>query len=111
MQDIQHQFVTAVSRSRNIPEEQVTTIADGRIMTGRQALDVKLVDQLGNFSVAVDKAASLAKIQGRPELVYPKKDRLSIIRGLLQEEGVKILGNILSQLAGPSTENPISYGI
>lgn len=111
MQDIQNQFVMAVSRSRNIPEEQVSTIADGRIMTGRQALDAKLVDQLGNFSVAVDKAASLAKIQGRPELVYPKKDRLSIIRGLLQEEGVKILANALRRLLGSSTENPISYGI
>jgi protease-4 len=111
MQDIQKQFVTAVSKSRNLPEEQVSAISDGRIMTGRQALDAKLVDQLGNFSVAVDKAASLAGIEGRPELVYPKKDRISIMRELLQEEGAKTLGNALRQLLGSSTDNPVSYGI
>jgi protease-4 len=111
MQDIQKQFITAVAKSRNLPEDQVSAIADGRIMTGHQALDAKLVDQLGNFSVAVDKAASLAGIEGRPELVYPKKDRISIMRELLQEEGAKTLGNALRQLLGFSTDNPVSYGI
>jgi len=111
MQDIQKQFVTAVAKSRNLPEEQVSAIADGRIMTGHQALDAKLVDELGNFSVAVDKAASLARIQGRPELVYPKKDRISIMKELLQEAGAKTLGNALRQLLGSSTDNPVSYGI
>ena len=111
MQDIQKQFVTAVAESRKLPEEQVSAIADGRIMTGHQALDAKLVDELGNFSVAVDKAAGLAGIEGRPELVYPKKDRISIMRELLQEEGAKTLGNALRQLLGSSTDNPVSYGI
>ena len=111
MQDIQKQFVTAVAKSRKLPEEQVSAIADGRIMTGHQALDAKLVDELGNFSVAVDKAAGLAGIEGRPELVYPKKDRISIMRELLQEEGAKTLSNALRQLLGSSTDNPVSYGI
>jgi protease IV len=111
MQDIQKQFVTAVSKSRNLSEDQVLAIADGRIMTGHQALDTKLVDELGNFSVAVDRAAGLAGIEGRPELVYPKKDRISIVRELLQEEGTKTLGNVLRQLLGSSVENPVSYGI
>ncbi|RKX61099.1 MAG: signal peptide peptidase SppA [Thermodesulfobacteriota bacterium] len=111
MQDIQKQFVTAVAKSRKLPKEQVSAIADGRIMTGHQALDAKLVDQLGNFSVAVDKAAGLAGIEGRPELVYPKKDRISIMRELLQEEGTKTLGNALRQLLGSSAGSPVSYGI
>jgi protease-4 len=111
MQDIQRQFVTAVAESRKLPEEQVSTIADGRIMTGHQALDAKLVDELGNFSVAVDKAANLAGIEGRPELVYSKRGRLSIMRELLQEEGAKTLINVLRQLLGSSTDNPVYYGI
>ncbi|MEA1990848.1 MAG: signal peptide peptidase SppA [Thermodesulfobacteriota bacterium] len=111
MQDIQKQFVTAVAESRKLPEEQVSAIADGRIMTGHQALDAKLVDQLGNFSVAVDKAASLAGIEGRPELVYPKKNRISIMKEFLREEGAKTLGNALRQLLGSSTDSPVSYGI
>lgn len=111
MQDIQKQFVKAVSKSRNLSEDQVLAIADGRIMTGHQALDTKLVDELGNFSVAVDRAAGLAGIEGRPELVYPKKDRISIVRELLQEEGTKTLGNVLRQVLGSSLENTVSYGI
>ncbi|PXF59519.1 MAG: signal peptide peptidase SppA [Deltaproteobacteria bacterium] len=111
MQDIQKQFVTAVAQSRELPEEQVSAIADGRIMTGHQALDAKLVDELGNFSVAVDKAAGLAGIEGRPELVYPKKNRISIMRELLQEEGAKTLGNALRQLLGSPAGSPVSYGI
>ncbi|MCK4425720.1 MAG: hypothetical protein KAV69_03150, partial [Deltaproteobacteria bacterium] len=62
-------------------------------------------------SVAVDKAASLAGIEGRPELVYPKKNRISIMKEFLREEGAKTLGNALRQLLGSSTDNPVSYGI
>jgi len=111
IQDIQKQFITAVAKSRKLPEEQVSALADGRIMTGHQALDAKLVDELGNFSVAVDKAASLAGIEGRPELIYPERDRLSIIRDLLREEGAKTLGNVLGQLLRSPAGNSVSYGI
>lgn len=43
--------------------------ADGRILTGRQALDLGLVDELGNFDTAVATASRLGGIKGQPTLV------------------------------------------
>ncbi len=74
IQNVYGQFVKAVAESRGIKEEDVRKIADGRVMTGEQALEHKLVDQLGSFQVAVDVAADLGGIKGTPDLVYPPSD-------------------------------------
>ncbi|QGG47080.1 signal peptide peptidase SppA [Heliorestis convoluta] len=66
--DIYEQFVHIVAEGRNLPEEQVRQLADGRIFTGRQAQEVGLVDDLGNFYDAVEIAAQLAGIEGKPNI-------------------------------------------
>lgn len=58
--------------------EQVREIADGRILSGSQGLELGLVDQLGNFQDAVDLAGSLAGIKGEPTLVYPKRAKVRL---------------------------------
>jgi protease-4 len=73
--DVQRQFVEAVAQGRNLSVEKVREIADGRVFSGAQCLDLGLVDQLGNFEDAVDLARSLAGIKGEATLVYPKKPR------------------------------------
>jgi protease-4 len=45
--DLHEQFVALVARGRNLPLEQVRAIADGRVFTGRQALALGLVDEIG----------------------------------------------------------------
>jgi len=57
--DIYAQFVAVVARGRNMPEDQVRKLADGRIFTGRQAYELGLVDQLGDLQDAVRAAAEL----------------------------------------------------
>lgn len=98
MHDVHRQFVDAVVESRGLDEEHVEVLADGRILSGRQAREVDLVDELGNFGVAVDLAANLANVTGELRLVYPRKDRFSLIRELLEEEGAQGLTHILSRL-------------
>lgn len=66
--DIYNQFVEVVAKGRKMPVATVRELADGRIFTGRQALELGLVDKLGNFNSAIDYAAELAGIKGRPEL-------------------------------------------
>ena len=53
--------------------EAVTSVADGRIFSGKQALTYGLVDKMGTFEDAVVYAADAAGIKGEPVLVYEKK--------------------------------------
>jgi protease-4 len=52
--------------------EEVARIADGRIMTGEEALSLNLVDQLGGMDEAVRTAGKLAGIKGEPALIWPR---------------------------------------
>ncbi len=71
--DVHNQFIEAVSEGRGIPKADVTAIADGRIFTGRQALSLKLVDQLGDLDDTIKLAGTLAGIKGKPTVVEKKK--------------------------------------
>ena len=57
-------FVARVAEGRKLPPERVREIAKGRVWTGEQAKQLGLVDELGGFYDAVDKAKSLAKLDG-----------------------------------------------
>jgi len=85
IEDVYNVFVEDVSKSRHIPVDQVRTLADGRVFTGRQALKAHLIDKLGNFYTAVNIAAKLAGIKGKPVLVYPKKNKLNELKKLLEQ--------------------------
>jgi protease-4 len=63
------QFVAIVVEGRGLPEEKVREIADGRVYTGKQAMGLGLVDELGNLPEAIDRAAELGGIEGKPRLV------------------------------------------
>lgn len=52
VQDMQSQFVSMVVTGRNMPEERVRELADGRVVTGRQALALGLVDAIGGEAEA-----------------------------------------------------------
>ena len=83
--DMYGQFVSAVSKSRNIPEEEVRKLADGRVYTGREAKENRLVDEIGTFQDAVDAAAKMGKITGEPKLLTPLKKRFSVFDLLFVE--------------------------
>lgn len=83
--NIFHQFLRDVAEGRKMPESEVLKIADGRIITGEQALGLKLIDGLGNMEDAIDKAAELAGIEGEPNVIYPEKERPSLLTYLLSE--------------------------
>ena len=58
-------FIGKVSATRKLELAKVDDLAQGRIWTGAQAVDHKLIDRLGNFSDAVDEArARVAKLEG-----------------------------------------------
>jgi protease IV len=92
--NIFHQFVKDVAEGRKLPESEVIKIADGRILTGEQALNLKLIDGLGNMEDAIAKAAQLAGIEGEPNVIYPEKERPSLLTFLLSEVQDGISGRI-----------------
>jgi protease IV len=69
-------FLKVVGTSRGIASEDVHPIAAGRVWTGRQALERKLVDELGGVDAAVRKARSLAGLKDSAparEVFAPKR--------------------------------------
>lgn len=57
------QFLNVVSESRKIDKEELRLIADGRIYSGKQALELNLVDQIGTFSKAIEEAKNLSSLE------------------------------------------------
>ena len=80
---VYRQFLHAVAKGRNLKEEEVRPIADGRVITGEEALERKLVDQLGNFYDAIDLAKKEAQLSGTPVLVYPPEDKGHFLEQLM----------------------------
>jgi len=71
--DVHSQFIKAIAEGRHMQEADVRAIADGRIFTGRQALELKLVDQLGDLTDSVRIAGELVGIKGKPRVVEKRK--------------------------------------
>jgi protease IV len=83
-----NQFIKAVASGRKLPEDEVRRIADGRVLSGEQALALKLVDRLGTLQDAIEEAGRLAGIKGEPEVILPPKRKinyLDILSGGVEE--------------------------
>jgi protease-4 len=67
--DVHQQFIEAVASGREVSVAEVTKIADGRILTGRQAYSLNLVDQLGGLQDSIDQLAHKVGIIGSPKII------------------------------------------
>lgn len=80
VKDVREQFVEAVVAGRPVEFEKINPYLDGRVFTGRQALGLGLVDELGNINVALEKAAELAGLPKVPaEILEPEKRRKGLL--------------------------------
>jgi protease IV len=76
MDDVHRQFIDVVARERKMDVEKVRELADGRVFTGEQALQLGLVDTLGTFEDAVRIAAVKVGIKGEPAIVKERKRQM-----------------------------------
>jgi len=90
LDNVHEQFIQAVADGRKLDRSKVAQIADGRILTGEQAKNLGLVDQLGNLQDTIDITAKMAGIAGKPNVLYPKK-KLSIWELLMRESASAIV--------------------
>lgn len=77
-------FMKRVADGRKISIAEVDSIGQGRVWTGQQALELGLVDAIGNVDRAIHAAANKAKIKDYEVLEFPKKedaftDRKSVV--------------------------------
>ena len=91
--NVHQQFVQAVAKGRKMDQEKVMQIADGRILTGEQAKQIGLVDQIGNLQDTIDIVAKMAGIEGKPNILYPKR-RFSLWELLVRETTSAILDTL-----------------
>lgn len=88
--DIYNQFVEDVAKQRKLPVDQVKKYADGRVMTGRQALKAGLIDGIKGEMGVVSYLSKELGVMGEARVIHLKKevgfwDRLSQMRGELQQ--------------------------
>jgi protease IV len=103
------EFVRIIVEGRGLSEAEVRALADGRIYSGRQALALNLVDELGDLKDAIDKAAELGGIVGEPRIVeYEHVPSLRHLLGgfntrLNQSRSQEIL-NLIHEFTNPRLE-------
>lgn len=82
--NVYEQFLKAVADGRKLPIDVVRPYADGRILTGEQAFQAKLVDRLGGLDAALEEIRVLAKMDAKQKLnlIYPEPKRRSLLEVL-----------------------------
>ncbi|MEN9786413.1 MAG: signal peptide peptidase SppA [Pseudomonadota bacterium] len=79
-------FLTRVAEGRGMQRDAVHAVAQGRVWTGAQALDRKLVDELGGLDVAIARARELAKIPADESLTLRRlPERRTLFEQLLAD--------------------------
>jgi len=106
--DFYAQFVGMVAAGRRMPEDRVRALADGRVMTGRQALEAGLVDAIGGEREARDHLAAAHGLAGDlPVSDLSARDLRERSFGLsLAEAAGAVLGealkSVVSEWLGPA---------
>ncbi len=83
-EDIHEQFIEAVATGRKMKVDDVRNLADGRVVSGRQAQKLGLVDELGGLERAIEIAAKLGNVQGEPKVIYPEKERFQWLENIAE---------------------------
>ena len=96
MDDVHEQFIAAVAEGRKMEIDKTRKISDGRIFSGRQAIGVGLVDEIGDLDDAVKVAGKLAGIDGEPVVV--SKSEKGVISKLLDGKMPEELSRVLPDL-------------
>ena len=100
--DLHKQFVTDVAEARKMPLEAVEKIADGRALTGRQALEAGLVDKLGGLEVASETLRQMVKLSPKAPVLEGPEKKLPLLP--------RLFGAALSALAQVLADAPQRAG-
>jgi len=99
-------FIQVVAQGRGMDVERVRAIADGRVFTGEEAVELGLVDEIGYFEDAIAKAAELGGISGEPRVVElaPEPGLLEALYGYQAQQHPMAPLEVLHQLTLPTLQ-------
>lgn len=106
------EFVRVIVEGREMSEKEVRAVADGRVVSGRQALELGLVDELGNLDDAIAVAAEAGGIEGEPRIVryeQPVPSFLEILMGSLSRAQQPRELILLEELLGMGQTPKLQY--
>lgn len=121
IKDMYKGFVTKVSEGRKKSYDEIEKIAQGRVWSGKDALSLGLVDEIGGLSHAIELARSEAGIKPGEEITiiqYPSEVELGfqeILPGMLGvdvkkiDENLKLLKFIMQNNGSPMTMLPFDF--
>jgi protease-4 len=107
--DVYGGFIARVADGRHMPFGKVRDIAKGRVWTGAQAKDLGLVDELGGFYEAVDKAKALSGLSGKAVRLKRITAGTSPLGAFgkalgLTEDGVRTLATLGAVVSDPKVQ-------
>ena len=131
VEDVYKTFLERVSQGRNIPVNEVDSIAQGRVWSGEQAKKLGLVDEIGGLDDAIAYAAELTEISSYGVKEYPvyeksieemfksfpgvkiSKTKEELIKEEIGEEAYELFKNMksFSQLKGTQARMPFEINI
>ncbi|WP_299792249.1 signal peptide peptidase SppA [uncultured Shewanella sp.] len=105
-----HDFISLVAAERNMSLDDVDNIAQGRVWSGKKAVDLGLVDEIGDLDSAVAKAAKMAGIENfdskvieqelSPQEIFIQEMLASVAAYLPQTSSNSVLEQLLTQWSG-----------
>jgi len=102
IKEVYEDFTSIVAKGRNLSKEEVESIAQGRVWSGTDAMEVGLVDEIGTLERAKELAAEMAEITDYDLKEYPKlKDPF---QELLKEFGAEVKAEKIAEELGVSAE-------
>jgi protease-4 len=107
MREMYQSFVSKVAQGRNLKEDYVDSIGQGRVWTGKQAKENGLVDRIGGLNQAILIAGEKASLKDKsPDIIeLPKRE---LLWQRLAMENQSLLNNIKSLLYLPKIEDALS---
>lgn len=104
--DIYEDFVTLVADGRGMTYDEVDAIARGRVWTGQDAMEIGLVDELGNLQDAIDAAAEMAGLDSldQDDVVYLPEAKDPLQQFIEDLAGAEMLTEALVQSGLPRNQ-------
>jgi protease IV len=107
VQDAKVWFVDLVGKRRDLQPDSVPGLTDGRIYSGRQAVELKLVDEIGDEKAAMGWLTRERKVPGGLRIVdwKPAEESSGLFGWLLQSAASSIgisveqIGSVASQIS------------